>query len=275
MAPGSEPRDVEVLIEGPFERAAVATRLDPAPRASGAELDLRIERRWQELRAQAQREGRELFDGALLRFVAARERRDAGGTRRLDLVVGPGGYREFAATNLDPTLLPADRGGRFPWASFGNALGTSAIVATADGALLLGRRSERVFNYPGWLHAFGGMLEPDDRSADRAGAAVDPFASVARELREELGVAPTELRALTLHAVIREPCLHQPALLFLAATSLARGEVEERWQAAESRAEHAALVAFPRQRAAIERQLATLPRVTPIARACLAFAALG
>ena len=40
-----------------------------------------------------------------------------------------------------------------------NALGTSAVVVTADGYLALGRRSSRVANHPGYLHCFGGMLE--------------------------------------------------------------------------------------------------------------------
>lgn len=269
MAPESEPREVEALIEGRFARAAVTTRFEPAPRESSAELDAWIERRWQELLAQAQREGRELYDGALLRFVAATERRDGSGARHLELVVGPGRYRDFAATNLDPTLPPADRGGRFAWRTFGNALGACAIVATADGALVLGRRSDRVFSYPGWLHAFGGMVEAGDRSD----AAIDPFAAVARELHEELGLAPMELRELTLRAIVREPRLHQPELLFHAEVALTVAELEARWRGAESRREHAALVAFPCERAAIAAQLATLDRVCPIARACLAYAA--
>lgn len=264
-------------MRGPFARAAVTTRLDPAPRASSSELDAWIERRWPELCAEAQRDGRELFDGALLRFVDGAERRDSAGARRLDLVVGPGRYRDFAATNLDPTLPPADRGGRFPWRSFGNALGTSAIVATADGALVLGRRSDRVFGYPGWLHAFGGMVEASDgdarRDGDRQHGTVDPFASVARELHEELGVAAGDLKELTLEALIREPLLDQPELLFHATVALTLPQLTARFARAESRGEHAALVAFPLGRNMIERQLATLSNVTPIARACLAYAA--
>ncbi len=260
---------VERLVAGPFARADLDTRFDPAPRPSNPALDAWIELRWPQLCAAAQRDGRELFDGALLRFVGARVHHGAAAAapsrRRLDLLLGPGRYRDFAATNLDPEMLPADRGGVHPWSCFGNALGSSALVATADGQLVLGRRSDRVFGYPGWLHAFGGMLEASDGSADR----IDPFRAIERELREELGIEVAELRTLTLHAIVREPRLHQPELLFHAEIALSFAELEARWRRAESRAEHAALVALPSSPGAALAALAALPRVSPIARACL------
>ena len=260
---GGAAPDGELLFVGRFRRAAVATRIVAAARPSTPELDREIEQRWQAAQAAATRDGRELWDGALLRFLAARLR-PAGAPPGVELEVAPGRYRDFAATNLARDLRPADRGGRFPWSSFGNAVGTSALVVTGDGRVVAGRRSERVFGLPGFVHAFGGMLEPADWAADAT--SVDVFASMERELAEELGVTADEWSDLVLLGLLREPLLDQPELLFAATTALDHDTVANRFERAPSRAEHSALVELPR--AALDRAalLATLPRVSAVTR---------
>jgi len=260
---GGETSDGELLFSGRFGRAAVATRIVAATRPSTPELEREIEQRWQAAVAAAARDGRDLWDGALLRFVAAEARRD-GATTQVRLDVAPGRYREFAATNLAPDLRPADRGGRFPWHSFGNAIGTSALVVTGDGAVVVGRRSDRVFGLPGHVHAFGGMLEPADWADDATH--VDVFASMERELAEEVGVAPGEWSDLVLLGLLREPQLDQPELLFAATTALDRAELRRRSEHAPSRAEHAALIELPRAAAARADALSALARVSAVTR---------
>jgi len=258
-----------LLVAGRFARGDVAARVLDRPRPSDAALDAAIARRWDAAQARARREGRELFDGPLLRWLGATTRPGAGGRATLALDVGVGSYRDFVGTNLatahDDRERPADRGGRHAWERFGNAIGTSALVTTADGFVVAGRRSESVFSFPGWLHCFGGMLEGVDRHD--AGATCDPFASMERELDEELALQRGDLLDLALVAIVREPTIDQPELLFDARVALTLAQLRERWRRAFSRAEHADLVALPLERAARTAALAATALVSPVARA--------
>lgn len=257
--------DGELLLAGRFPRAAVRATLVATPRPSTPALEALIAERWTAAQADAQRHGRELFDGALLRWIdGALVPATATAAARVELSVAPGSYRDFAATNLAPDLRPQDRGGALPWSHFGNAVGTSALVIAGDGHVVAGRRSERVFGLPGYVHAFGGMLEPVDWQA--GAATVDVFASMERELAEELAIAPHEWRELLLLGVLREPELDQPELLFAATTALGRAELGRRFERAPSRHEHAALVDLPRGAAARAAALARLERVSAVTR---------
>jgi hypothetical protein len=252
-----------LLFTGRFSREAVTARIVAAPRPTTEELDAEIERRWRAAVAAASRDGRDLWDGALLRFVSAATI-TVGDSTQVELEVAPGRYRDFAATNLAPDLRPADRGGLHPWSHFGNAVGTSALIVTGDRVVVAGRRSDRVFGLPRHLHCFGGMLEPDDWTA--GAATVDVFSSMERELAEELGVARNEWTGLWLLGLLREPLLDQPELLFAATTALDRDQVGRRFATAPSNAEHAALIDLPREAAARVAVLRGLPRVTAVTR---------
>ena len=258
-----------LLVAGRFARGDVIARVVDRPRPSDAALDAAIARRWSAASERARREGRDLFDGALLRWIDATTRDGGGGRTTLALEVGIGTYRDFVGTNLalapDDRERPADRGGRHAWERFGNAIGTSALVTTADGWVVAGRRSDSVFSFPGWLHCFGGMLEGVDRGGD--GATCDVFASMERELDEELGLQRGELTGLALVAIVREPTIDQPELLFDARVATTLAGLRERWRRAPSRDEHRELVALPLDRAARTAELAAMALVSPVVRA--------
>ena len=261
----------KLLFAGRFPRDAVRATLLAVPRPTTPELEALIERRWRAAVERAARDGRELFDGAPLRLAELPVVHSASSS--VELKVARSSYRDFVGTNLAQAestaalaARPADRGGRYPWHCFGNAIGTSALVLTADGIVVAGRRSERVFGLPGWLHGFGGMLEADDSRA--AGATVDVFASMERELEEELGLAPSDLSELVLLGALREPRCDQPELLFAATTRLTRAALSTRFAGAPSRSEHAALVDLPRTAAARAMALDRLERVSPVTYAC-------
>ncbi len=55
----------------------------------------------------------------------------------------------------------------------------SAALVSADGFLVLGRRSDRVAVNSGMIHPIGGMVEMSES------AAPDPFAAVLKELAQE------------------------------------------------------------------------------------------
>lgn len=67
----------------------------------------------------------------------------------------------------------------------------SAVVRSADGDLLFGVMADHTAN-PGRIYPFGGSLEPED--ADPATGAVDLIGSTWRELQEEAGLGPEDLR---------------------------------------------------------------------------------
>ncbi len=268
-----------LLARGPFLPGAVATRLVDEPRPSTPALDARIEATWRAALARAARDGHHLYDGDVLRWVrcAVHGTRDP---RRLEMVVAPAKYREFVGTNLDPGLRPEF--GTFPasqnfppsvhpWSRFANAVGTSAVVVTTDGVLVAGRRSARVLGYAGCVHAFGGMLEAADAAADPAASgAVDAFGGLVRELNEELGVRADELSEPVLEAVILEPEIWQPELIFHARVARTYAGLVDAWRAAPHRDEHDDLVAFPLAPADPEAELRRAAPVSPIGRAALA-----
>lgn len=75
----------------------------------------------------------------------------------------------------------------------------SAIVRTADGAILLGRTALDTMN-PGHVYLPGGFLDPRDL-ADAA--TIDPDASIARELAEETGLDAASLERRPGYVVAR------------------------------------------------------------------------
>jgi len=266
-----------LLARGPFSPGAVATRLVAQPRPSTPALDAHIEAAWRSAVERAARDGHELFDGDVLRWIDGRVR-ERGGRRELEMTVAPAKYREFVGTNLDPTLRASFDGEAegpataaatvHPWARFANAVGTSAVVVTSDGQLVAGRRSARVLGYAGCVHAFGGMLEASDAAA--GSLEVDAFAGLARELVEELGVAAGEISEPVLEGVILEPLIFQPELIFHARVARSFDGLVEAWRGAPHRAEHDDLLAFPLAPADPEAELRRAAPVSPIGRAALA-----
>jgi 8-oxo-dGTP pyrophosphatase MutT (NUDIX family) len=254
-----------LLVRGPFSPGDVSVRVRSEARPTTPELERRIEASWRATLAQAAVDGRHVFNGEVLRWLGA-EVRSEGGRRRLELTVAPSTFREFVGTNLDPELKPDVAGGDLPWSQFANAMGTSSVLVTKDGAVVAGRRSSSVIGYAGALHSFGGMLE----AVDLAGGAVDVFASLKRELREELGLADEEIEAPVLEGIILEPLIHQPEMIFHARIRLSFAELDPRWRSAESGDEHDELLALEESPADPEAEFARLAPVSPIGRAALA-----
>jgi hypothetical protein len=131
---------------------------------------------------------------------------------------------------------------------------------TGDGWLLLGRRNHKVACHPGYVHNIGGSLEVTDRRAD---GSVDAFASMARELREEVRLAQHEISELICLGMIRDPFVRQPELIFDARVSTGRAELERRLHTRDE--EHTALVACPDRPDAIAPFIASTPKLAPVA----------
>lgn len=225
-----------VLVGECFRPEAVRVLVEPTARPTTPELERLIAEEWDRQTILASRAGRLLFNGELLRYVRHEVAPGADGTQRLDLAVGPTCYRDFVGTNL----FNHHRLGEFAWESFANPIGTTATLITGDGYLCYGRRSLKVAYHGGYVHTFGGALEEQDLAAD--GRSVDAFASVLRELREEVGLDRGDIAEAWCVGMIRDKEIWQPELLFDARTELSAAELSDRWSSAEAKDEHDGLV---------------------------------
>ena len=252
----------DILARGPLPARRVCARSVTSDRLTFPEWESSIEALWQEGLALSQREGRVLFDGPVLRLVEHRLLEDAAG---LELLVAEGSYRDFYGTNL----RQGHRLGPVAWDHYENPVGTSAVVITADGRAVLGRRSDHVMHYGGLGHCFGGTLEPRDRRAD---GEIDVEGSIRRELHEELGLEEADIERLDCLGLVRDHEIVQPELLFSANVSLELEALELRWLAASSRYEHSALIDWPHEPEAM-RAAARQADVVAVAHAALLFLA--
>ena len=205
---------VKVLRAGDWPPGRVTVRWAADGRRRVPEVEAAIEAAWA---AAIARPGVVLFDGPMCRTDAWHATDD-----ELSLVLSPGSYKPFVGTNMAHPEF-ADVYGPDVMA---NPVGVSPALLTADGYLMLGRRSPRLAYYPGRVHPFAGAMEPAD---------ADPFAAARRELAEELAMTDAEVVDLRCTGVAEDPGLRQPELIFAATTTRPRTLVE----AHLDRAEHA------------------------------------
>lgn len=193
------------------------------------------------------RPGVHLFDGPMCRMESFTASADA-----LSLVLSLTSYKPFVGTNLHNPQL-ATTYGRDVMA---NPVGVSALLETADGFLMLGRRNGSVAYYPDRVHPFAGALEPRDDS--------DAFGAVYRELGEELSLAREQVASLRCTGLVEDAALVQPELVFVARTVLKRAEVERTLDAVE----HHATWSTPGRTDALDAAIRD-PALTPVAVASL------
>lgn len=133
-----------------------------------------IQSHWRAQRRRAKQQGVSLFSGRLARVH--HHTLDADGHLRLSL--GPTTYREYVGTRAPHYFQSRLRD------ALANPLAVCATIVTADGALVIQRR-QGVDVASGQYDVVGGFVE---RGTDD-----NPFAAVARELREETGLpAPAQ-----------------------------------------------------------------------------------
>lgn len=242
----------EVGVAGLFPpgRVRVVWRDEPAPPHPG--LSALIARTWESWRRACGEAGAMLFNGQLARYLRHRIEADT-----LIIDAGPTDYVAFIGTNV----LNAHRGDEFGWERFGNPIGTSATVITSDGWLLIGRRGDRVALHRGYAHTFGGGLEAGERRSD---GTIDAFASIRRELNEELRLAADEIREVVCLGMIRDAEIRQPELIFDAEVHPTRAEVEDRLRPGADDEEHEAVLACRDEPDAILPFLMAVRPVTPV-----------
>ncbi len=242
-----------VDVFGVFRAGDLEVRWRQEQRAASPALDAMVAEAWARCVRQAKQDGAVLFNGPMARVLRYRVE-DA----RLAIEVGPTDYAQWMGTNY----CNWRRGDEFGWDLYSNPLGTTATLITADGWLLYGRRSRKVACHPGYVHTFGGCLEPAERRAD---GTFDVFEGVRRELNEELAIEPADIADMVCLGLIHDTTVRQPELIFDAHLRLRRPEVEERFGADGPHQEHDAIVALADEPASAVPFLRSAQPIAPIA----------
>ncbi|MEE9296455.1 MAG: NUDIX hydrolase [Phycisphaerae bacterium] len=219
-----------VQATGRFSPDDVTVVWEDIRRRTNPEIEAAIEKTWRDKQDEATRFNRLLYNSVLGRLSGA-----AIDDQRLVLRLGETDYRDFVGTNLFNAGLVRVYGEPF----LANALGTSATIVTSDGYILYGRRNDRVIYHAGYLHTFGGTLEPADRLPDRT---YDLFGAIRRELHEETHLKDEEIVDLVCTGLVRDVDTLQPELLFDAHVGLTRNEVLSRFDP-DTDEEHTAIEA--------------------------------
>jgi len=248
-------RPYEILVEGCFPAASIQVDYTATPAALTPELRRVAAGEWPGRVARAAREGVALTNGHLLRLA---EFRSVGGELRL--VLGDTTYSQFLASNCDPACHT-----RVTWSALANPLGTSALIVTRDGKLVLGLRGHAVMHSRDQVHTIGGMFE----AADLVSGQVDAAGSILREVHEELGVQRDRIASLVCRGLMRELEHLQPELMFDVVVDVAFSELRALWEGAESRAEHADLIAIPDDLAPVSAFIEAHPGMAAQALAAL------
>ena len=244
-----------ILAAGRFAKEQLRIAWTEQPRETTPEIERLIAAEWERRLAQAKEQGQILFNGELARYVAHQVR--GGG---LHITVGPTDYREFLGTNLYNGRRVEELG----WQRFGNPLGTTGLILSAEDMIVLGRRSHRVAYHGGYLHTIGGALEKRDITDP---AAIDCFAALLRELGEELSITEAEVGSMECIGLVRDTEIFQPELLFEVRLAVSTGELQARLDQTDAEQEHVGLECCPNRPEVVVNFLRAARPVAPVATA--------
>lgn len=174
--------EFEIIARGFFRPDQLDINYDPAlTMPATPTIYAWMENLWQEKLVQARQRKVLLYDAPLFRYVEASVTPD----HRLRLVLGNTGYKEYVTTRQ------AEFASQHMRQKLGNALSVCSVVETSDAHILLDKRAG-VDVYEGRYHVIGGFFERElDTTIE---ARPDPFAAIRREIHEETGVLPADIR---------------------------------------------------------------------------------
>lgn len=198
------PRDCGTFfldVAGLYKSGQITVEWSDNIRSTDDKIDTLIEQTWQTEMALARENDLVLYDGELCRLIDYTAS-DTG----MHLTLGKVGYREFLGTNLRHAYLRYTHGPEV----LANPLGVSASVISADGYIVMGRRSEKMVCHPERIHPIGGMVEPCASPA----VVPDPPQSMLKELTEETHIKPEQVSSMSCTGLVRDKHIVQPELVF-------------------------------------------------------------
>ncbi len=254
------PRDCGTFfldVAGPYDPGQIAVEWSDELRSTDDKIDALIEQTWQAETARARENNLVLYDGELCRLVNY-----ASSDSRLHMTLGAVSYREFLGTNLRNAYLRYTNAPEV----LANPLGVSASIISADGYIVMGRRSEKMICHPGRIHPIGGMVEP----SASPGVPPDPSQIMLKELTEETHIGPERVSSMICTGLVRDKHIVQPELVFDIAADADASEIHNCTADAVDAHEHSEMVTIRNHPAAvvtfIERRYCEL---TPVAIATL------
>lgn len=220
------PPPFTIEVAGPFRLDQVHAVWTAVERRTTPAIEAVVTEAWDARLAEAKARGGMLWSAPMARLIDWAV--EAG---ELTVRLGPTTYRDFVSTNVANPWIAE----RYGLTHLSDGCGVSALIRTADGQLVLQRRSEAVFEFPGLIAACGGALEPLTPSDPSTALPVQ----ARREVREELGIPDESLGAITLLGIGRTTDRHKPELVYLADTTKTWPDLRDRHHE-----EHASLVAL-------------------------------
>ncbi|MBD3167980.1 MAG: hypothetical protein GF307_00760 [candidate division Zixibacteria bacterium] len=166
-----------------------------------------IEKTWERLLAEDS--GRILYDGPMVRLNSFYY---DGGKFVMDMQRTS--YKYLCGTNL--------RKPRAEDRYCADGIGICGAIKTADDKLLIGKRSRKVFEYPGYYHVVGGNMEPERHNNEEG--IPDPFVAYMMEVAEETGISITG-NDIKMTGYCRNLDNHKPEMLFYVNLEVASREI--------------------------------------------------
>jgi hypothetical protein len=192
----------EILAQGYFAESELIVHWTPSEMNRNLETKHLIEESWSARQADAQARNQVLFPGELCRLVNWKESSDT-----LSITFGSTDYKELVGTNLSNPEIAS----RFGEEYLSNGTAACSVVVTTDHKLIVQRRNERVYEYPGRYHVCGGNLEPDKCGSSKCPS---PFAEMRKELREEILVESHCIVDMHCLGIARDSHTLKPEILF-------------------------------------------------------------
>lgn len=242
------PASARILALGSWPAARLRSSWVPSSHRLTPSLQEAVDDAWVDALAVP---GVHLFNGAQCRLE-----RFTTDDRGLHLELSRTSYKDYLGTNARHPEWADSHGPGI----LANPVGTSVALRSRDGHLVFGRRGDAVALYPRHVHPFGGTMEPPE-----PGRAVDLIGEIARELAEEIGIAPGDLEDLRAIALTEDMTMRQPELVYAARSTLGCDAIVARLDLHE----HTACWTLPDRRESIEGVLRGTMPVTPVLRGTL------
>ncbi|MCP4634330.1 MAG: NUDIX hydrolase [candidate division Zixibacteria bacterium] len=163
---------------------------------------------WEELLSEDN--NRILYDGPMVRTKAI-----SGTIDRPVFELERTSYRVLCGTNL--------RNPRAENRYCADGNGICGLIVTSDNKVILGKRSNKVFEHPGLYHVIGGNMEPELHK--NLNNVPDPFIAFQHELKEETGIE-TSLDNILLIGFARNGFTGKPEFLFYTKVEESSKEIE-------------------------------------------------
>ncbi|MDX1764455.1 MAG: hypothetical protein R3231_09055, partial [bacterium] len=177
------------LARGAFVSNTLKLHIQGTRKSYASEVKRCIEARWRQASQDAEADGRQLFNGKLFSLLGHQHRNGA-----LNLLLGETDYKELVGTNLSLS----EEAGRDAGADYSDGLAVSSTLFTQDGFLLMGRRSNTVYEGRGKLHVCGGHPDPDHAlSAEEILTNENPlFRAMEKEMAEEFHITAGQILSM-------------------------------------------------------------------------------